>query len=300
MARLKLLRIPLGATLALSATLCFSTTALADEERDEARVLYQKANASFKEGDDVMAREYYRQSLELYESFDTMCNLGRTLARSKLFPEAYERLRMCIYLYPSDKELAEAREKFVQLRDEVRQELSFDQQHEADQRVDDEIARREEAKRAPASGLEEVAAAPVVEAQEPPGSETSGSSAKWPVVITTGALGVAGLGTGIGFLVASGSQKSQAQDLMSSLKDEGADCLDPSQSGCAELASHSKKVDSYKTVGIVGLAAGGALLAGATLAYFLWPEADASTATLSPQFELGEHGSWKLGLSGTF
>lgn len=309
MARLNHLRPPACARLALASCLAFSTcltfsaSALADEDRDEARVLYQKANAAFKGGDDVMAREYYRQSLALDESFDTMCNLGRTLARSKLFPEAYERLRMCIYLYPEDEELASAREKFVQLRDEVRRELSFDQQHELDTRVDDEIARREEAKKAPASGLEEAEPAPEPEAEavataEP--SEEKSSGAKWPVVITTGSLGVIGIGTGIGFLVASGSQKSEAESLRDSLTSQGVDCSDPSQSGCAELSSAAKKTDSYKTVGIAGLAAGGALLAGATLAYFLWPEGDADTASLTPQLEWGENGSWKLGLSGTF
>ena len=282
----------------LLATALSSSVALAEDRLEEARVLYQKGNASFKKGDDVMAREYYRESLTLHESFDTVCNLGRTLARSKLYPESYEQLRMCIYLYPEDRELAAAREKFVGLRDEVRNELSFDQQHEIDERVDKEIAHREEALRAPASGLDEPSGNPAPVAE--PDAVSSGSSAKLPVTIVAGSLGLIGVGVGVGFFIGSGSEKSAAEELRDDLSGESVNCATSTDARCEDLADHAKKVDSMKTVGIVGVAAGSALLAGATLAYFLWPEADATATHVTPHVAVNEQGTWQWGLSGTF
>lgn len=281
----------------LFATVFCSSIVLADDDLEEARVLYQKGNAAFSEGDDVMAREYYRKSIALHESFDTVCNLGRTLARSKLYPDSYEQLRMCIYLYPEDRELASAREKFVQLRDEVRKELSFDEQHSIDERIDKEIAHREEALRAPASGLDEPAAN-AIPAGEP--DAAGGSSAKLPVTITAASLGVVGLGVGVGFFIGSGSQKSAANELRDELSDEGVNCASSTDARCDDLADHAGKVDSMKTVGIVGVAAGGALLAGATLAYFLWPEPEPTATRLLPHVAVNEQGTWQWGFAGTF
>ena len=275
-----------------------SSSALAQDDLEEARVLYQKGNAAFKQGDDVMAREYYRDSLALHESFDTVCNLGRTLARSKLYPESYEQLRMCIYLYPDDRELAAARDKFIGLREEVRNQLSFDQQHEIDERVDKEISHREEALRAPASGLDEPLAEPPLAAEPEPAS--SGSSAKLPVTIAAGSLGLVGVGVGVGFFIGSGSEKSAAEDLRDELSGENVNCATSTDTRCADLADHAQKVDSMKTVGIVGVAAGGALLAGATLAYFLWPEPDATATQVTPHVAVNEQGTWQWGLAGTF
>src|SRR5690606_29389752 len=76
------------------------TTSLAANTSREARILYQKGSIAFKDGDDALAREYYRESLKLEETFDAMCNLARADARSSAFTDAYRHIRMCLYLFP--------------------------------------------------------------------------------------------------------------------------------------------------------------------------------------------------------
>src|SRR5690606_33025251 len=142
------------------------------------RVLYQKGNNAYKSGDSILARDYYRKSLALEESFDTLCNLGRAEADDQLFREAYEHLSYCVALYPTDAELAEARTRFVELRDEIRARLSSGDAQSIDDAVTEEMRRREEAAKQPASGLgEEEVSAP---------SEPVMERVKWklPVVIS--------------------------------------------------------------------------------------------------------------------
>lgn len=280
MARIEIRRLFLRLCLCLcpaALTLLASSGAMAaDDAQQRARVLYQKGNAAFKKGDDVMAREYYRESLQLQESFDTTCNLGRTLARSEIYEEAYERLRMCVYLYPEDRELASARENFIALREDVRKELSFDQAHPIDERVDAEIGRRQEAERAPESGLEQSDALPPAVVQESPTS-----SAKLPVTLTLGGLGAVSLGVGLGALVHSGAKKRSADDIRASIVAAGGNCESPGDPQCEELRDTLKASDSAQSIGVIGVVAGGSLLAGAALAYFLWPAPQTGSANLT-------------------
>jgi hypothetical protein len=132
----------------------------------------------------------YRKSLAKQEAFDTLCNLGRAEAQDKLFAEAYEHLAYCVALYPVDAELADAREKFVELKSEVRLRLASDVLVSIDQKVEDDMKEREERERllaeGPKSGLDD----PV---EEPAPAEPKMQKVKWklPVVLSLAGAGVA-------------------------------------------------------------------------------------------------------------
>ncbi len=128
--------------------LTFGGTALAADAQ-KAVVLYQKGNAAFKAGDPGLARQHYLASLAEAETFTTMCNLARAEAELKLYTEAYEHVRMCLFLYPRDDEFEEVRRKIYEFREQVRVQISFEEAHPIDVKVDEEIDRRLEAEEAP-------------------------------------------------------------------------------------------------------------------------------------------------------
>ncbi len=268
----------------------------ASNQTQEARALYQKGSGAFKAGDDIKAREYYSQSLKLEESFDAMCNLARSEARSRLFAEAYEHLLLCLYLFPEDKELQEARASYEILRSKVRQELTYEQAYPIDERVDEEIERREakpsqqELDALPASGLDD----------PEPVAEKPKSSARLPVTITLGSLGVAGVGTGAVLMLVAGSHKKKAENLSAELPGDSA-CVGPSPDArCEELQTRLEKLDSNHNAGVVGYAVGGTLLVGAVATYLLWPKPSSEKAWARPFFEYEGDGGWQLGLRGFF
>src|SRR5690606_28814770 len=97
-------------------------------------------------------------------------------------------------------------------------------------------------------------------------------SAKLPVTITIGSLGVAGLGTGAVFMLSAASHKRKAESLSADLPGNSA-CVDPSpDERCGDLETHLEKLDSNHNVGVVGYAIGGTLLVGAVVTYLLWPK----------------------------
>lgn len=282
----------------------FPRNALADPTT-QARILYQKGNAAFRDGDDVMAREYYRKSLETQFSFDTVCNLGRSEARSKLHQEAYENLRLCVELYPADEELADAKAKFADLRDEVRAELTYEQAKPIEDKVEARLAELE----AEPAAEETADEAPLVDAglgEEP--EEEQQSSARVPVSVILGGTGLAAVGVGTALVIVSGNKSSSADAIRAELVDDGRGCVgtdvDPR---CSELADKSKAADSTRIGGAVGLAAGGALLVGGVLVFVLWKKGKTSSVdravepmSVLPDVALSREGGWTLGIRGRF
>ena len=275
---------------------------LPDSPERRARVLYQKGNAAFKRGDSILARSYYRKSLQLHESFDTVCNLGRAQAKDKLFPEAYFHLSWCAYLYPRDKELADARAKFVRLRDDVRIELTPVQQEEIDARIDEKIEYRLATAHPPKSGLEGL----TEEESTPPVTTVKRrGKAALPVSVTLGVLGVAGLGVGAGFLVASEAKKGDIEDLSADLSANATNCSQTSSDDCKELSNLAKDKDRLGNIGTGSLIAGGALAVGAVVTYALWPRKEVPVTSarlrdIRPTVGASEAGGWTVGLRGKF
>jgi len=240
--------------------LAVTTSAQADDVSD-ARVLYQKAGAAYRSDDDVMAREYYRQSWELHESFDTVCNWGRAEVRSKLFEDAYEHLRLCVFMYPQDEELASARQGFLALRDEARKELTFEEAQPIDERVDADIARRERnALPLPPSGLEGLVEEPA-SAPEPEPVKRN-----WTPAWIMGGVTVATLGTSMIFRGLAGGKAGDVEDLSSG---GAGDCVSGNSAECQRLDDLANSHDTLATVSNVTLVAGG-VAAAATLGYITY------------------------------
>lgn len=291
------------------AALIFLTPQAQANDSTQARVLYQKGNKAFRDGDDVMAREYYRQSLELEDSFDTLCNWGRAEARSKLWEEAYEHLRLCVELYPDDPDLAESKTNFRDLRDEVRKELTFEQAKPIDERVEADVKRREEEAAAAAEPAEPEVASGLGE-PEPiePEPAAKKSSARLPVSLILGGVGVAGLGVGGVFHGLAGGTKKDAVELQDEIASSGQSCEGSSAPAkCADLLDETQKRDAQANVGTVGLIAGGAFLVGAVVTYLVWPDTNADEVGKTESRKMrpivdyaGRDGGWHFGFAGQF
>jgi hypothetical protein len=100
----------------------------------------------------------------------------------------------------------------------------------------------------------------------PPGGEGGGGSTKWIVAGGLGVLGLAGIGVGVGFAMASQS----AKDTENAKRQPGV-CVDQNSAACRDLDAARKDVDDKAVLSTVGYVAGGALLAGAIVTAVVWP-----------------------------
>jgi tetratricopeptide (TPR) repeat protein len=285
----------------VGACLVLSAEARASTHAHEARVLYQKGNKAFREGDSILARDFYAKSLAMYESFDTRCNYGRALYEDKLYLDAYENLSMCVGMYPDDADLADARAKFKVLQKETRTRLSVDEVQGVDEKVEKAVAAWLAAQEGPDSGLgsdDDPASPPPAAASEP-------NRWKRPVVFSLAGAGVVGGVVGSVLLVRSGTLMRDAEELQGRLGKSG--CASSGSADCADLDSTLHKADSSKNAGVAVLAGGGALLVGALVVYLVVPDEkkseraqiDHGWASIRPGFGVAP-GGLSLSLSGSF
>ena len=229
-----------------------------------------------------------------------------------MFDEAYFSLGICVELYPDDRDLADGRERFVGLKNEVRGRLASEEAESIESRVATHVAawrEEQEMKELPASGLGE-SPEEDVDSQVGEGALSSESNPeeasqknrwKMPVVISLAGAGVvSGVVGGVMFGVAGGHQ-GEADDLNDELGSSG--CFDDeSESSCAEQEDVLKKRDSAMNLGTGLVVAGGGLFLGSLAVAVLVP-ADKSTETgwksLRPQVAFGAK-DLSLGLSGRF
>lgn len=258
----------------LLASISINRTAFAQtaDVQQQARILYQKGNAAFKKGDSILARDYYKKSLALYESFDTVCNLGRVQAQDKLYVDAYESLVWCAHLYPVDDELADARIKFIRLRDEVATEISPIEQREVDQRIHQERERRRAAEAERALGAPPLSGTEPSQAAGPPPRQAKRSPTALPVSLAVGGVGVAGLGVGAGFLLDSIAKNEDAEDLRDDLRAEGVSCAPSSDRRCSTLKDLVKKEVRSAERATATFIVGGVMVVGAVITYLVWPK----------------------------
>ncbi len=113
--------------------------------------------------------------------------------------------------------------------------------------------------------------------EPPPGGGGDSSSTRYIVPGIIGALGLAGLGLGVGFAISSQTAKEQEDRI----RDAGAGICgangDPPR--CDELREVRGDVNSRATLSTIGYIAGGTLVLAAVVTYFVWPKAKSSTAT---------------------
>ncbi|WP_245677742.1 hypothetical protein [Chondromyces crocatus] len=88
------------------------------------------------------------------------------------------------------------------------------------------------------------------------GSKGGGSALTW-IGLGVGGLGLAGLGVGIAFTVIGGGTQGEADDLFAACSVAG--CTSSQQ---GEITQRDADAASQKTIGVIGLVGGGALLAG--------------------------------------
>src|SRR5690606_12976318 len=101
-----------------------------------------------------------------------------------------------------------------------------------------------------------------------------------PVSAAVAGLGVVGLGVGVGFMVHSGAQKGKAEDELESLVADGGHCVvgEGPDSGCSDVQDLRDSSDQAQHIALGSLIAGGTLLVGGVLTYFLWPESKVAEA----------------------
>jgi len=264
-----------------------------DDPTTQARVLYLKGNAAFKKGDDVLAREHYQKSLELRESFDTYCNLGRVEESTDLLSDAYYHLGLCLKLYPPDEELAGPREKYAALHEEVGGQLSPEEMVAIDQKVKEHQVHSQAAAVTDATATSQEIDPEPAPAEPPavdPGldPEPPRSRARLPVSLVVGGLGLGSAGAGVYFLVDSEAKRRDAAEQRERMQESDISCPpgEDNHPSCEKLDELYDKADQRRTLGIIFSAAGGALVVGSVLLYVLWPEPKADSAGL-PQSGAG-------------
>lgn len=297
----------LWALISLAAGLLIQTESRVAQAADpnKAEVLYQKGNAAYREGDDVMAREHYKASIAEAETFSAVCNLGVSEARSNLLTDAYEHLLLCLYLYPQDKEFVEQKQKFTALRNKVREQITFEEAYPIDKKVEAEIKRREKGEEQAVGPEAREAKDEAPASSDPePAREPSRSSARVPVSVSVGVVGLVGVGVGTALLVASGSKSKKAEEVDGRLEADNVSCSDPSvDPRCGELADNLEKSDNLHNVGLPVLIGGGVATMGAVVLFLVWPEPKGEAAMsphLRPMVGGLESPGFQLGISGRF
>lgn len=127
----------------------------------------------------------------------------------------------------------------------------------------------------------------------PPAEEERGGSGRIVVPAVIGAAGLAALGVGVGFGLASQS----AKDDEDALRKQGV-CVVTTSPECQTLDEKRSDVSTKGTIATVGYVSGGVLLAAAAVTYFVWPSSSKKTGSrviVSPTASGG-----MLHLGGTF
>lgn len=114
---------------------------------------------------------------------------------------------------------------------------------------------------------------------------------KWLVPTIMGVVGLGGIGLGIGMAASSQSAKDESETLR---KDTQGLCapVGGNPDKCAEYRAKRDDASSTATISYVGYIAGGVLLAGALVTYFIWPtpKERSSGVTVKPAVGFGSVG----------
>jgi len=230
--------------------------------------------------------------------------LGRAEGELGLDAEALTHLDLCLKEYPpsEDRRVQEARVKFYDLRLQIRDRCKKMGCSYRDP--------------APSSGLGEEPR-PVVkpmtqetkepekkevpkEFAPPPEGKPKAPSAKWPVVISTAAVGAVGVGLGGGFHFVSQGAGDGAEALRADLVDDDFSCETHEPEECAAYAGKRQEYYDFRTGSAVGFIAGGALVAGAVVMAIVWPEARKDQSTKVKPAISAAPGHYFLGIQGKF
>lgn len=237
------------------------------EERIDPRAEYHKGNAAFRDGRFTAARFHYRRSVEAELSFDAMCNWGRTEAEMGDDVAAYEHLTKCLEIHPDDAALIDSRARFSQLLQTVRDRMTVEQRELSERRL-------------AAFPLETSAPAYSDAYSESVLTEPTYSPARTVVSVAAASAALLGLGVATGLFIYSEDQGAEAADLRAAIEADGGSCVGASADpACSELASHLRTSDDTFNASMVTFAVSGGVLAGAVVAYLLWPKSKAGSSS---------------------
>jgi hypothetical protein len=126
-------------------------------------------------------------------------------------------------------------------------------------------------------------------------------SAKWPVVITTGALGVVGLGLGVGFHVLAEDKKGEALGFGNALVEDDIGCERSTPRRCAEYEDAKQSFYDMRTAETISLIAGGTLATAAVVMAIVWPDKGRPSAAVNARPLVAVSGKdFFLGFGGQF
>jgi len=121
------------------------------------------------------------------------------------------------------------------------------------------------------------------------------------VVITTGALGLAGVGLGIGFHVLAEDKKGEAGKLGDALVADGIGCETSTPRRCSEYSDAKQAFFDARTAETISFIAGGTLATAAVVLAIVWPDKVRPSVARGVQPLVAiEPGGTFLGLAGQF
>lgn len=98
----------------------------------------------------------------------------------------------------------------------------------------------------------------------------------WPALVLGGGA-LVGIGVGVGLTVAGSGARSDADDLVQSVADDGGRCIGTESSGpCAEARDRTSDANTLRTLGVVAFVVGGLSAAG-LVTYLVWPSDTSGT-----------------------
>jgi hypothetical protein len=302
-----------------------------DPVTDKARELHGEGDVLYEKGDFARARAAYLGAWLLKKHWQIALNLGDTEVRLGLYRDAAEHL--AYYLResanaeppppPGGKKLYdEARAKVGALEitsDAGGAEIAVDGKVVGVTPLEDPIfvepgehtieARRGEGFVASTITVEKGEARPVAmnlgvmgpQLEPPPPSHpTEAPRPSLVPIVIGGALGVVGVGVGIGFTVAANGKSSDIDGPLKVGGGERSACYRNASEACATLGDAVNDLDAFTSVAVAGYAVGVASVA-ATAAYVLWPRAASETkAGVSSAAPWVMPGGGGLGVAGRF
>lgn len=312
--------------------LASTTLAASPPARAEGDAALTEAQARFKEGldfadagNDEAARLKFQQAWAVYKSPAVLYNLARSEQLTGHELEAFEHFRAFLKTAPDPKVTEAHRHKAQENVTELAKKIGqIDLEVPPRALVTIDGTKIEDAVREPVpvrpgrhvveatldgrleSVTVETSAGAITKARiefpqaAPPGGAggepmpvtVEKSTARIVVPAAIGVAGLAALGAGVGFALASQS----AKDDEDALRRQGV-CVQTSSPECQALDAKRSDVDTLGTIATVGYVSGGVLLAAAAVTYLVWPSSKqtGSRVMVSPSARGG-----MVTLGGTF
>lgn len=291
-----------------------------DSAIEEARARFQEGLAQADAGNHEAARLKFSQAWAVFKSPAVLYNLARTEQLTGHDVEALEHFKLFLRMSGDPKVTADQRQKAAENITALSKKVAqLDVEVSKGARVTVDGRTLEEAPAEPIavppghhvveasldgkikSSAVDCPAGNVVKvkivfdlgaATEPPHERSRTSSGRYIVPGVIGAFGLAAIGAGIGFGLASRS----AKDDEDAARSQGV-CFDQASPGCTALKEARDDVDSKATISTLGYIAGGALLVGAVATFLIWPSASSRTGTRVLVSPTAQGGFVQLGAS---